>query len=387
MERKLSDKERFIIQVAVNRSAENHFDRQKGWKRVKRCTNNGYIIRRRHSWLAICVSALCLLSGSGYLFIRHFAVYPPAISPSPEIYKADGIPVLTLENGEQIFLNPNQSPLIRPQTAANLQLDSIVQSIRYLPTETPGYDSTLSYHSLEIPKGGEYRLQLADGSRIWLNSESSLRYPVKFGLHRREIFLSGEEAKGYRKQLWLDENGMMGYLEIPSIRVYLPIYHGTEEAVLQKGVGHLSWTSLPIEGKSVHSVLSGHRGLPSAKLFTDLDQLREDDAFSVHILGSVLTYQVEQICVVAPTETEALRIEPEKNYCTLMTCTPYGVNTQRLLIRGILTDTDTAQERQESGEEPQSEKLPLLPVLIAGGFVLAVCLLIRKKRKGKEEIG
>ena len=189
MERKLSDKERFIIQVAVNRSAENHFDRQKGWKRVKRCTNNGYIIRRRHSWLAICVSALCLLSGSGYLFIRHFAVYPPAISPSPEIYKADGIPVLTLENGEQIFLNPNQSPLIRPQTAANLQLDSIVQSIRYLPTETPGYDSTLSYHSLEIPKGGEYRLQLADGSRIWLNSESSLRYPVKFGLHRREIFL------------------------------------------------------------------------------------------------------------------------------------------------------------------------------------------------------
>ena len=85
MERKLSDKERFIIQVAVNRSAENHFDRQKGWKRVKRCTNNGYIIRRRHSWLAICVSALCLLSGSGYLFIRHFAVYHPAISPSPEI--------------------------------------------------------------------------------------------------------------------------------------------------------------------------------------------------------------------------------------------------------------------------------------------------------------
>ena len=196
MERKLSDKERFIIQVAVNRSAENHFDRQKGWKRVKRCTNNGYIIRRRHSWLAICVSALCLLSGSGYLFIRHFAVYPPAISPSPEIYKADGIPVLTLENGEQIFLNPNQSPLIRPQTAANLQLDSIVQSIRYLPTETPGYDSTLSYHSLEIPKGGEYRLQLADGSRIWLNSESSLRYPVKFGLHRREIFLSGENLSG-----------------------------------------------------------------------------------------------------------------------------------------------------------------------------------------------
>ena len=119
MERKLSDKERFIIQVAVNRSAENHFDRQKGWKRVKRCTNNGYIIRRRHSWLAICVSALCLLSGSGYLFIRHFAVYPPAISPSPEIYKADGIPVLTLENGEQIFLNPNQSPLIRPQPIFN----------------------------------------------------------------------------------------------------------------------------------------------------------------------------------------------------------------------------------------------------------------------------
>lgn len=213
------------------------------------------------------------------------------------------------------------------------------------------------------------------------------RYNRALASAQEEIFLSGEEAKGYRKQLWLDENGMMGYLEIPSIRVYLPIYHGTEEAVLQKGVGHLSWTSLPIAGKSVHSVLSGHRGLPSAKLFTDLDQLREDDAFSVHILGSVLTYQVEQIRVVAPTETDALRIEPEKNYCTLMTCTPYGVNTQRLLIRGVLTDTDTAQAGQESGEKPQSEKLPLLHVLIAGGFVLAVCLLIRKKQKGKEEIG
>lgn len=213
------------------------------------------------------------------------------------------------------------------------------------------------------------------------------RYNRALASAQEEIFLSGEEAKGYRKQLWLDENGMMGYLEIPSIRVYLPIYHGTEEAVLQKGVGHLSWTSLPIAGKSVHSVLSGHRGLPSAKLFTDLDQLREDDAFSVHILGSVLTYQVEQIRVVAPTETDALRIEPEKNYCTLMTCTPYGVNTQRLLIRGVLTDTDTTQAGQESGEKPQSEKLPLLHVLIAGGFVLAVCLLIRKKRKGKEEIG
>ena len=119
MERKLSDKERFIIQVAVNRSAENHFDRQKGWKRVKRCTNNGYIIRRRHSWLAICVSALCLLSGSGYLFIRHFAVYPPAISPSPEIYKADGIPVLTLENGQPIF---NSTVLSNPSDIYRLKL-------------------------------------------------------------------------------------------------------------------------------------------------------------------------------------------------------------------------------------------------------------------------
>ena len=111
MERKLSDKERFIIQVAVNRSAENHFDRQKGWKRVKRCTNNGYIIRRRHSWLAICVSALCLLSGSGYLFTVTSLFIPRQFSPSPEIYKADGIPVLTLEKRRANLLNPNQSLL------------------------------------------------------------------------------------------------------------------------------------------------------------------------------------------------------------------------------------------------------------------------------------
>lgn len=192
MKRKLSDKERFIIQAAFNRSAENHFDRQKGWERVKRCTHNGYGIRRRSFRLAICISALCLLSGSGYFFSRHFAVYPPTASPSQEIYKANGIPVLTLENGQQIRLAPNQSPVIGPQTVANLQFDSTVQSIRYLPAVTSGCDTALSYHSLEIPKGGEYRLQLADGSRIWLNSESTLRYPVKFGLHRREIFLSGE---------------------------------------------------------------------------------------------------------------------------------------------------------------------------------------------------
>ena len=126
----------------------------------------------------------------------------------------------------------------------------------------------------------------------------------------------------------------MGYIEIPSISCLLPIYHGTDKAALQAAIGHVEWSSLPAGGENTHCVLSGHRGLPSAKLFTNLDQLREKELFKLHVLNEILTYEVDQIMVVKPHEVDALLVETGKDLCTLVTCTPYGINSHRLLVRG-----------------------------------------------------
>ncbi len=139
----------------------------------------------------------------------------------------------------------------------------------------------------------------------------------------------------YEELLDVDGNGIMGYVVIDKINVRLAISHGTEEDVLLDGVGHLEGTSLPVGGESTHAALFGHRGLPSAKLFTDLDQIEVGDTFQIYVLDNVLTYQVDQILVVEPDDAEALQIEEGKDYVTLVTCTPYSVNTHRLLIRGV----------------------------------------------------
>lgn len=139
----------------------------------------------------------------------------------------------------------------------------------------------------------------------------------------------------YEELLNVNGNGIMGYVVIDKINVRLAISHGTEEDVLLDGVGHLEGTSLPVGGESTHAALFGHRGLPSAKLFTDLDQIEVGDTFQIYVLDNVLTYQVDQILVVEPDDAEALQIEEGKDYVTLVTCTPYSVNTHRLLIRGV----------------------------------------------------
>lgn len=144
---------------------------------------------------------------------------------------------------------------------------------------------------------------------------------------------SSEEEK-YKELLNVSDDGIMCYIEIPSINLSLPVYHGVDESVLQVAVGHLFGTSLPVGGKNTHTVLSGHRGLPSASLFTNLDQLSKGDAFMLHTLNETLTYEVDQILVVKPDEMEALQIEEGKDLCTLVTCTPYGVNSHRMLVRG-----------------------------------------------------
>ena len=146
----------------------------------------------------------------------------------------------------------------------------------------------------------------------------------------------GENSKEqYDEMLHVDENGIMGYISIPKIQVRLPIYHGTSEAVLQDGAGHLEGSSLPIGGPDSHAVLSSHRGLPGARLFTDLDQLVLGDSFQITVLGQDLIYKVDQITVVEPHEVEKLQIVKDQDYCTLVTCTPYGINTHRMLVRGL----------------------------------------------------
>lgn len=146
--------------------------------------------------------------------------------------------------------------------------------------------------------------------------------------------LTDEERERYEQTLDVTGTGIMGYVEIPKISVSLPIYHGTDATVLQIAIGHIPGSSLPVGGEGTHCVISGHRGLPSARLFTDIDQLREGDVFMLHVLGKTLTYQVDQIRVVLPDELDDLAIDDGLDLCTLVTCTPYGVNTHRLLVRG-----------------------------------------------------
>lgn len=152
--------------------------------------------------------------------------------------------------------------------------------------------------------------------------------PDVFSVH------TDEASPEYMALLNMEDDGIMGSIEIPKIGVKLPIYHTTFDDVLQNGVGHMEGSSLPVGGGSTHCVLAGHRGLPSAKLFTDLDQIREGDFFSLHVLNRTMFYQVDQILIVEPAETGSLAIEEGEDYVTLVTCTPYGINTHRMLVRG-----------------------------------------------------
>ncbi len=191
----------------------------------------------------------------------------------------------------------------------------------------------------------------------------------------------------------LDVNGdsVIGSIEIPSISVNLPIYHGTDSEILLKGVGHLQKTSLPVGGKGTHSVLTGHSGLSSAALFTDIDKLKSGDVFYIHVLGRTLAYQVDRISVVKPNETNSLRIDTEKDYVTLVTCTPYGINTHRLLVRGERIPYEEAEKIVSETEKVESTwMLEYKRALLAGGVVLVIIvsafitvrtIRLRKKRK------
>lgn len=180
------------------------------------------------------------------------------------------------------------------------------------------------------------------------------------------------ESEDYQNILNIDGKGLMGYISIPKIDVRIPIYHGTSSKVLEKGVGHLEGSSFPVGGMSTHTILSAHRGLPSAKLFTDLDQLKEGDKFYIYILDQALAYEVDQILVVEPSETEALQLQEGKDYVTLVTCTPYAINTHRLLVRGTRVEYD----EQIAQSTPVEKKVSSSDKILYIGIIFAVLLLI-----------
>lgn len=212
----------------------------------------------------------------------------------------------------------------------------------------------------------------------------AIQYNASLTKRINSYLLTDEQKEQYQALLNISGLGIMGYIEIPSIEVSIPIYHGTEESVLQVAVGHLEWSSLPVGGESTHCVLSGHRGLPSAKLFTNLDKLVEGDVFMLRVLDEILTYEVDQILIVEPNDTNALRIVEKEDYCTLVTCTPYGINSHRLLVRGHRIDNIEEKQIHITADAVQIEPLLVAPIVAIPFLVIfLILLLIPKKSKRK----
>jgi sortase A len=205
-------------------------------------------------------------------------------------------------------------------------------------------------------------------------------------LTRREnVFVLPEEMiSRYQENLNITGTGIMGYIEIPKLDVSLPIYHGTSNSILQRAIGHIDWTSLPVGGESTHCVVSGHRGLPSAKLFTDIDKLREGDTFELMILDTTLTYEVDQIRTVLPDEVDELQIVNGKDYCTLVTCTPYGINTHRLLVRGHRIESVVGEARVVSEAVIIDQLIVASIVAFPILFILVMAVMFKKPEKKSE---
>ena len=217
--------------------------------------------------------------------------------------------------------------------------------------------------------------------------DSAREYNESLVLRYNGYTLEGDQKERYTQELNYFGDGLMGYVEIPTIDVMLPIYHGVDEQTLQTAVGHLDWSSLPVGGESSHSVISGHRGLPSARLFTDLDRLVVGDVFLIHVLNQVMTYQVDKIEIVLPEMVEGLLIHPGEDYVTMVTCTPYGVNTHRILVRGTrISNAEEAKILRVTADAVQIEPLVVAPMLAAPLLlILLIALLIPNPKKKKEE--
>lgn len=238
-----------------------------------------------------------------------------------------------------------------------------------------------------------------DQEQIDAAKEAVRKYNEQLNAAVEASAMQGEDGISYLDLVDVGES--IGFIEIPKIDVYLPIYSGTGEDVLQKGIGHLAESSYPIGGTSTHSVLTGHRGLPSAVLFTDLDKLEEGDVFYLHVLDEVLAYKVDQIKVVLPEETQDIGIVEGKDYCTLVTCTPYAINTHRMLVRGVRVPYTGEDEQPDTPQTVQYQQLntgnvvkrivdawPWISVtgsVVIGGEALLLLLLLHRCKKREEE--
>ena len=239
---------------------------------------------------------------------------------------------------------------------------------------------------------------ITDYNEVYKNTEDERRQEIirQAEIYNEDLFAAGAplyeptQVTGYNDTLDLTGTGIMGYIDIDKIGVEIPIYHGVDEGVLQIGAGHLEGTSLPVGGENTHCVLSGHRGLPSAKLFTDLNELEIGDRFTITVLDRVLTYEVDQIKVVLPDDTSELTIREGKDYCTLVTCTPYGINTHRLLVRGIRVEDNSKRTPgiYVSNEAFRIDKTIVATVIALPMFIavtiVAVVIERRRSRHDKE---
>ena len=192
--------------------------------------------------------------------------------------------------------------------------------------------------------------------------------------------LSEQERAVYYRLLNMSDDGVMGYVNIPALKISLVVYHGIDETVLQIGAGHVEGTSLPIGGENTHAAISGHRGLVSAKLFSNLNELVKGDIFTLNVLDATLTYEVDQVLIVEPNQTEAINISDGKDYCTLITCTPYGINTHRLLVRGHRIDNIDDLSLRIGADAMQIEPVLVAPILAIPLLLLMLIGLFIKYR-------
>lgn len=270
--------------------------------------------------------------------------------------------VLILIIGLSLLLYPSVSDYWNSFHSSRL-IVGYVEAVSDLNSDT--YDRILN-------KAAEYNLKVAQRGIQWALDES--------------------QTAEYNEVLDITGTGIMGYIEIKKINVMLPIFHGVDDSVLQIAVGHIEGSSLPIGGASSHCVLSGHRGLPSSKLFSDLDRMQEGDLFVLRVLNETLTYEVDQIRVVLPYELDDLNIEPGSDYCTLVTCTPYGINSHRLLVRGRRVENEAeAAAVRITGDALIYDPLVVAPALAVPILLILLVLLFvtggRSRNKKKEPDG
>lgn len=246
-----------------------------------------------------------------------------------------------------------------------------------------------TYHAAKTIMGYTETVSKMDKSEYKRILDSAREYNSRLAETGMRWMMTDAERAEYEKELAVDESGILGFVSIPKFHIRCPIYHGTDEDVLQTAIGHLEASSLPVGGKSTHTLVSGHRGLPSARLFTDLDKVKEGDTWTITVLNETITYECDQIRIVMPDDLSDLRIEEGKDLCTLITCTPYGVNTHRLLVRGHRVPN------ANGSADITADAIQIEPVFIApflAGPILIILLIIllistrRAKRVGPEEI-